>query len=173
MLGEILLLGFLPLLVYRKSKKIFYIFIFFLLFATYAYSNEIDFYKLKLPFKDSHLKAIYQLDNGNIIYIQRYERGNKIWERVKDSKELKEITFLWGFIALAKWCESIEERNIYFATNLEYWFGGGTKIDYSQIRIFNLYDPSPWRDSDLGIAPNMKYAEHLCEFYEPIFYSKW
>ena len=145
----------------------------YLLISSYAYSNEVDFYKLELPFKDSQLKAIYQLDNGNTIYIQRFGRGDRIWEKIIDSNEIKEISFLMSFINLAKWCESIDETNIYFGQNKEYWLGGGAKIDYAQIRIFSLYDPSPWRDSDLGIVRNMESTKQWCVFYEPIFYSDW
>ena len=145
----------------------------FILISNYAYSNEIEFYKIKLPFEDSHLKAIYQLDNGNTIYVQRFERGDRIWEKKIDSNEIKEITFLMNFIALAKWCESINETDIYFGQNREYWLGGGANIDYPQIRIFSLYDPTPWRDSDLGIVHNMERAKQWCVFYEPIFYSDW
>ena len=78
-----------------------------------------------------------------------------------------------NFIALAKWCESINETDIYFGQNREYWLGGGANIDYAQIRIFSLYDPTPWRDSDLGIVHNMERAKQWCVFYEPIFYSDW
>ena len=145
----------------------------FLLISSYAYSNEVDFYKIKLPFKTSQVQAVYQLDNGNIIYIQRYERGDRIWEKKEDSNELKEISYLFSFIALARECESLNERDIYFGQNREYWLGGGAKIDYAQIRVFDLYDPSPWRDSDLGIVPDMKHAKYICNFYEPIFYSDW
>ena len=145
----------------------------FLLISSYAYSNEVDFYKIKLPFKTSQVQAIYQLDNGNIIYIQRYERGDRIWEKKEDSNELKEISYLFSFIALARECESLNERDIYFGQNREYWLGGGAKIDYAQIRVFDLYDPNPWRDSDLGIVPDMKHVKYICNFYEPLFYSDW
>jgi hypothetical protein len=33
-----------------------------------------------LPFDKSHLEKTYQLDNGNIIYIEQYERGDRIWK---------------------------------------------------------------------------------------------
>ena len=62
--------------------------------------------------------------------------------------------------------EYIKKDNIYFATNLEYWFGGGTNIDYPEIRIFDLYEPKPWRDSDLRITPDIEYAEQRCKFYK-------
>ena len=149
------------------------IILFFLLISTHAYPFENEFYKFKLPFEDSSIKAIYQLDNGNRIYIQRYERGDRIWEKINSMNVLKEISYLYNFIALARSCESIKEKNIYFGQNREYWLGGGAKIDYAQIRVFKLYDASPWRDSDLGIVPNLDHAKYLCDFYEPIFYSNW
>ena len=52
-----------------------------LLISNYAYSKDPEFYKNLLPFEDSHIKAIYQLDNKNIIYISRFERGDIIWEK--------------------------------------------------------------------------------------------
>ena len=48
----------------------------------------------------------------------------------------------------------IDNQNIYFANSLEYWFAGGNNIDYPEIRIFELYEPKPWRDTDIGIAPD-------------------
>ena len=63
----------------------------------------------------------------------------------------------------------VEGHNIYFANILEYWFAGGTIIDYPEIRIFNLYEPNPWRNTDLGISPDMSYAKEYCDFYKPYF----
>ena len=119
-----------------------------------------------LPFDKSQLGKTYQLDNGNIIYIEQYERGNRIWEKDISTGKINNISFVWNFIALAKSCEGIKEENIYFATNLEYYLGGGVNIDNAQIRIFSLQDPSPWRDSDLGIVPNMEWTKNLCIFYD-------
>ena len=73
---------------------------------------------------------------------------------------------VFNFIALAEKCEFIKKNNIYFAQNREYWFGGGAIIDNAQIRIFELYDKTPWRDSDLGITPDMEYAKQWCKFYK-------
>ncbi len=81
------------------------------------------------------------------------------------TKKFNNISFVWNFISLAKRCEGIKEQNIYFANNLEYYLGGGSKVDNPQIRIFSLNDSSPWRDSDLGIVPNMDWAKQYCEFY--------
>ena len=122
----------------------------------------------KLPFKKENLKAIYEIDNGNWIYIQSFERGDRIWERKKNSKDIKEISIVYNFIAIAEECEFIKQNNIYFAQNREYWFAGGAIIDNAQIRIFELYNDAPWRDSDLGITPDMEYAKEWCKFYEKI-----
>jgi len=118
-----------------------------------------------LPFDRLNLQSSYLLDNGNEIYIEQFERGDRIWEYNSQDQSFKELTFVWNFIGLAKHCESINEKNIYFANNLEYYLGGGTNIDNPQIRIFSLNDTSPWRDSDLGIVPSMKWAKEYCEFY--------
>ena len=120
----------------------------------------------KLPFKKKYLEKTYQLDNGNIIYIEQYERGDRIWEKDISTGEINNISFVWSFIALAKWCEGVEEEDIYFAANLEYYLGGGSKIDNPQIRVFSLNDPSPWVDSALGIVPNMDWTKNLCVFYD-------
>ena len=102
-----------------------------------------------LPFDKLNLQSSYLLDNGKEIYIEQFERGDRIWEYNSQDQSFKELTFVWNFIGLAKYCDGIKEKNIYFANNLEYYLGGGTNIDNPQIRIFSLNDPSPWRDSDL------------------------
>ena len=99
------------------------------------------------------------------IYIEQFERGDRIWKYEVKNQTFRKLAFIWNFITLVKNCEGISEKDIYFATNLEYYLGGGTKIDNPQIRIFSLDDPSPWRDSDLGIVPNIDWAKQFCEFY--------
>jgi|TARA_B100001971_G_C18155633_1_gene518376 endonuclease YncB( thermonuclease family) len=125
--------------------------------------------KTKFPWKEFNVQKIYLLDNGKIIYIEQHSRGDAIWEKNEKTNELKKISGLWGFINLARQCELVKERDIYFGTNLEYYMAGGTNIDDPTIRIFNLYDPSPWRDSDLGIVPDMDYTKQWCTFYEPLY----
>ena len=144
--------------------KLFISFVLFFLIL----NNTLIADDFKLPFKKENLKAIYKIDNGNWIYIQSFERGDRIWERKKNSKDIKEISIVYNFIAIAEECEFIKQNNIYFAQNREYWFGGGAIIDNAQIRIFELYDKTPWRDSDLGITPDMEYAKEWCIFYEKI-----
>ena len=135
----------------------------FLVYPTIIFTDE-----KKLPFNLDNIQSIYQLNNGNKIYIEQYERGDRIWEEDILSNKINNISFVWSFISLAENCKGIENENIYFATNLEYYLGGGTIIDNPQIRIFSLYDPSPWRDSDLGIVPNIEWANSFCNFYKPL-----
>ena len=122
----------------------------------------------EFPFNQKNIEKVYQLENGNRIYIEQYERGDRIWEENILTDKINNISFVWNFIALAKDCEGVKEKNIFFANNLEYYLGGGTNIDNPQIRIFSLYDPSPWRDSDLAIVPNMEWAKTFCNFYYPL-----
>ena len=134
-------------------------------------TEEFNIFKTELPFAHSNLKAVYQLNNQNLIFIETYERGDRIWMKEHKSNKINEVSYLMNFILLAKSCEFIEVENIYFGQNREYWLGGGAIIDNAQIRIFDILDPSPWRDSDLGIVKSMRDAAENCDFYLPIFYK--
>lgn len=125
------------------------------------------------PFEIKNIEKIYKLSNGNIVFIEQYERGDKIWELDKETRNITQLGFVWSFIALAQKCENIKEEDIYFANNLEYWFAGGSKIDNPEIRIFNLKNNSPWRNTDLGITPSINYAREFCIFYEEIHKDKF
>ena len=138
--------------------------LFFLILLTSANANEKWSIK-NLPFDKANLQSSYTLDDGDKIYIEQFERGDRIWKYEVKNQTFRKLAFIWNFITLVKNCEGISEKDIYFATNLEYYLGGGTKIDNPQIRIFSLDDPSPWRDSDLGIVPNIDWAKRFCEFY--------
>ena len=146
-------------------KKIIYLLLIVFLYPLPLSSSSNKIIRDNLPFDKSSLQSLYILDNGKEIYIEQFERGDRIWEYNSDDKSFKELTFVWNFIGLAKYCEGIKEKNIYFASNLEYYLGGGTNIDNPQIRIFSLNDSSPWRDSDLGIIPDIEWAKQFCEFY--------
>ena len=146
-------------------KKIICLFLLFFLYSSPLISGSNKIIAPNLPFDKSSLQSSYVLDNGKEIYIEQFERGDRIWEYDSNDKSFKELTFVWNFIGLAKYCAGIKEKNIYFANNLEYYLGGGTNIDNPQIRIFSLNDPSPWRDSDLGIVPDIAWAKQFCEFY--------
>ena len=143
--------------------KFFIHLLIFLIYPTIIFTDE-----KKLPFNIDNIQSIYKLNNGNIIYIEQYERGDQIWERDISSNNINNISFVWSFISLAENCQGIENENIYFAANLEYYLGGGTKIDNPQIRIFSLNDPSPWRNSDLGIIPSMDSVKDICTFYKDL-----
>ena len=132
----------------------------FLVYPTIIFTDE-----KKLPFNLDNIQSIYKLNNGNKIYIEQYERGDRIWEEDISSKKINNISFVWSFISLAETCEGIENENIYFAANLEYYLGGGTKIDNPQIRIFSLREPKPWRNSDLAIIYSMDSVKDICVFY--------
>ena len=93
----------------------------------------------KKPYDDVEIEKIYKLDNGKFIYIEQFVRGHIIWEYNPETDKFKEISKVWTFIDLASKCEMVEGHNIYFANILEYWFAGGTIIDYPEIRMYNKY----------------------------------
>ena len=98
---------------------------------------------------------------------------NRKFQIYYKTKKLQDLTLLMSKIRYISKEFSFNESIDYLQgesffiedNNLEYYLGGGTNIDNPQIRIFSLNDPSPWRDSDLGIVPNMKWAKEYCEFY--------
>ena len=141
----------------------FFLFIFILLLN----SSHLSAQQTKYPHSPFRIQAIYQLDDGNKIYIEQYERGNVIWQQDSKTGKFTELAKIWNYIALAKSCESIHEKNIYFATNLEYYLMGGVVYEPT-IRIFDLNNKHPWRDTDLGIVPDMEWAKKWCEFYKPL-----
>jgi hypothetical protein len=118
-----------------------------------------------LPFDKSTLEQTYKLDNGNTIYIEQTGMNDAIWEKDLKTNKINKIAHVWSFIALAKSCESIDEKDIYFAQNKEYYLMGGIDEEPT-IRIFDLHNKRPWRDSDLGIVPNMEWTKQWCVFYD-------
>ena len=120
------------------------ILIFILTFFILTNSSFAILKVTKLPHKNAEIERIYKLDSGKFIFIEQFVRGHIIWEYDQKLDKFKEIAGVWGFIDLASKCEQIKSKDIYFATTLEYWFAGGTNIDYPEIRIFELYEPNPW-----------------------------
>ena len=142
-------------------KFISYVF-FLLLISTIVVANETT---PQFPHKDFKIKFIYKLDNGNTIYVEPTGMNDAVWELNRRTGLFTKKAIVWNFIALAKKCETVDESNIYFAQNKEYYLGGG--IDENPtIRIFSLNNKHPWRDSDLGIVPNMKWTKQWCVFYD-------
>ena len=74
------------------------------------------------------------------------------------SKKCKEIGRHFSFIALAKKCEGIDKKNIYFAVNKEHFFMGGIN-ENAPLRIYDL------EGNIHGSAPNLDYAKQFCKFY--------
>ena len=140
---------------------------FLLIFIFLLNLSHLAAQQIKYPHSTFRIQAIYQLDDGNKIYIEQYERGNVIWQQDSKTGKFTELAKIWNFIALAKSCESIDKKNIYFATNLEYYLMGGVVYEPT-IRIFDLNNKHPWRDTDLGIVPDMEWAKKWCEFYKPL-----
>ena len=63
-----------------------------------------------------------------------------------------------SLIVLQKSCPDNNLKNVNFAQNKEYYLMGGID-ENSPIRVFELYNPKPYRDTDLGMVPNMDYAK--------------
>ena len=164
MIGEIIILGLLPIYVYRKSKKIFYVLV-FILFSTLAYSHET-----KLPYDYFETQAIYQLNTGQIIYVEKTAHGQVLWEKNATGR-LNKLGGFHGFFGIAKECHAYKEKefeNIALGSHKEYFYGGG--IDEFPIRMFHLYerDPHLVHGNVLGTLMNPQEAESWCTFYKPI-----
>ena len=121
----------------------------------------------KFPYPDMNIIYVYQLDNGKMIYIEQTQVGSTIWEKNKTTKELKLVKHIWYFIGIAKSCPDENLENVLFAIQKEYYYMGGFNED-PPIRMYDLYNPNPWMDNELGMVPNMKWARSWCTFYKPI-----
>ena len=75
------------------------------------------------------------------------------------AEKCKQIARHFSFMALAKECEGIEQKNIYFAVNKEHFFMGGIN-ENAPLRIYDF------EGNVYGSAPNLEYAKNHCEFYE-------
>ena len=169
MIGEIIILGLLPIYVYRKSKKIFYALV-FILFSTLAYSHET-----KLPYDYFETQAIYHLDTGQIIYVEKYVHGYILWEKNATGR-LNKLSRFADFFGIAKECQAFEHsgvgrkfKNIVFGWDKEYYYWGGVD-EHAPFRMYHLYERNAHVSygTDLGMVPNKKEAEAWCTFYEPI-----
>ena len=110
----------------------------------------------------------FKIEENKFIYVAQGDFNQFIFEYDKTANTIKQISIVWNFIALAKECEGIDQKNIYFAQNKEYYLMGGWN-ENPDIRIFDLYNPQPWHDSYLEIVPSMNYVGNFCKFYKPMF----
>ena len=75
------------------------------------------------PFDIKNIEKIYKLSNGNIVFIEQYERGDRIWELDKGTGNVIKLSFVWSFMALAsifgmlKTRESRRDRRVMIAGN--------------------------------------------------------
>ena len=110
----------------------------------------------------------FKIEENKFIYVTQGDFNQFIFEYDRTANTIKQISIIWNFIALAKECEGLDQKNIYFAQNKEYYLMGGWN-ENPDIRIFDLYNPQPWHDNYLEIVPSMNYVGNFCKFYEPMF----
>jgi len=91
--------------------------IIFLLFTTSVFSHET-----KLPYDYFETEAIYHLDTGQIIYVEKYVHGYILWEKNATGR-LNKLGSFRGFYGIAKECHAYKDNefeNIVFGTHKEY-----------------------------------------------------
>ena len=139
--------------------------IFFLLFSTSVLSHETI-----LPYEYFKTQAIYHLNTGQIIYVEKTVHGETLWEK-NATGQLNELGSFHGFFGIAKECHAYKEKefeNIVLGSHKEYFYGGG--VDEFPIRMFNLYEREPHlaHGNVLGTLMNPQEAKSWCTLYDPI-----
>lgn len=129
-------------------KKIFLAFIFSFVFSINAYAEFNYEPVIKSYIIEDHVLTVS--NNGFL---------HEVYLCKPTSKKCKEIGRHFSFIALAKKCEGIDKKNIYFAVNKEHFFMGGIN-ENAPLRIYDF------EGNVYGSAPNLEYAKNHCEFYE-------
>ena len=137
--------------------------IIFLLFSTSVFSHETKF-----PYDYFETEAIYHLDTGQIIYVEKYVHGYILWEKNATGR-LNKLGSFAGFYGIAKECHAYKDNefnDIVFASSKEYYYGGG--INEFPIRMYHLYERNAHVSyrTDIGMVMNMNNTS--CTFYEPI-----
>ena len=149
----------------------------FILFTLLVLNNvQAENYIIKREFKTDievlkknfHNVKSFKIEENKFIYVAQGDFNQFIFKFDRTANTIKLISSVWNFIALAKECEGIDEKNIYFAQNKEYYLMGGWNEDPT-IRIFNLYNPQPGHSNYLDIVPSMTWANTWCKFYLPLF----
>ena len=102
----------------------------------------------------------FKIEENKFIYIAQGDFYQFIFEYDRIANTIKQISIVWNFIALAKECEGIDQKNIYFAQNKEYYLMGGWN-ENPTIRIFDLYNPRPSHNNYLEIVPSTVSYTHL------------
>ena len=151
--------------------RIFFVLFIFLLINTSQAENNIikrefapEIEALKENF---HNIKSFKIEENKFIYVAQGDFNQFIFEFDRKANTIKQISIVWNFLALAKECDGIDQKNIYFAQNKEYYLMGGWNED-PDIRIFDLYNPRPWHDNYLEIVTSMNYVGNFCKFYTPL-----
>ena len=138
--------------------------IIFLLFSTTVFSHET-----KLPYDHFETKAIYHLDTGQIIYVEKHVHGHRLWEKNATGR-LNKLASFFSFYGIAKECHVYKDnefKNIVFGVQKEYYYGGGIDPDFP-IRMFHLYERIAHVSARTGIGMVMDMENTWRTFYDPI-----
>jgi hypothetical protein len=108
-------------------------------------------------FDETRVKKKYKIDN-KILVISNNHFLDEVHLCNSSLKNCELINRHFGFIDLAKECENVQSKNIYFAVNKEYFFMGGIN-ENAPLRIYDL------EGNVYGSAPNIDYAKEFCKFY--------
>ena len=152
-------------------KIFFVLFIYLSLNFTQAENNIVNREfapEIQVLKENFHNIKSFKIEENKFIYVTQGDFNQFIFEYDRTANTIKQISIIWNFIALAKECEGIDQKNIYFAQNKEYYLMGGWN-ENPDIRIFDLYNPQPWHDNYLEIVPSMNYVGNFCKFYEPMY----
>ena len=107
----------------------------------------------------SEVKEKYKIDD-KILAITNNGFLDEIWICNTLLTNCKISAKVFSFVALAKECEAIKEKNIYFAQTKDYYFMGGWNEE-SPLKIFDL------KSNLLGTSPDIEYAKNFCKFKLP------
>jgi hypothetical protein len=108
-------------------------------------------------FDETRVKKKYKIDN-KILVISNNHFLDEVHLCDSSLKNCVLINRHFAFADLAKECENVQSKNIYFAVNKEYFFMGGINHD-APLRIYDL------EGNVYGSAPNLDYAKQFCKFY--------
>ncbi|MDC3036182.1 hypothetical protein OA107_02220 [Candidatus Pelagibacter sp.] len=96
---------------------------------------------------------------GNEFVITQEVTYQQLWKVDTKNNLKKSIKKAFSIERFAKNCEMISESPLFFATIKEHYFSGG----WAEPRFLTIFDLN---GKKVGIAPNWKYAEQFCKFYE-------
>ena len=108
-------------------------------------------------FDETRVKKKYKIDN-KILVISNNHFLDEVHLCDSSLKNCVLINRHFGFLDLAKECEGVQSKNIYFAVNKEHFFMGGIN-ENAPLRIYDL------EGNVYGSAPNLDYAKQFCKFY--------